>query len=126
MGHEPEGHTSAAPYLLVRDARAVLDFLRDVFGAEALRVIPKPPERGGIMHAEARVEDSVIMMGEVPDGVPAHVHVYVADVDAAFARAVAAGGTVVQPVEEKGDGDRRGGVRDPHGTTWWIATQVGG
>ena len=126
MTHKPDGYTSVAPYLLVSDARAALDFLRDAFGAEELRVIPCPPERGGIMHAEARVEDTVVMMGEAPDDPCAHVHVYVPDAEVAFAGAVAAGGTVVQPLEEQGDGDRRGGVRDPQGTNWWIATRVEG
>jgi uncharacterized glyoxalase superfamily protein PhnB len=123
MPYKPEGYTSAAPYLLVRDAQATLDFLRTVFGAEELRVFPCPPEKGGIMHAEARIDDTVIMMGEMPDGPPANVHVYVPDAGAAFARALEAGGTVVQQPERKEDGDLRGGVRDVNGTTWWIATQ---
>jgi PhnB protein len=64
------------------------------------------------------------MCGQYPGVPPAHVHVYVPDVDAAFARALDAGGTVAQDIAEKGDGDRRGGVTDTTGTTWWLSTQV--
>lgn len=127
MGYKPEGYTSAAPYLLVRDAQATLDFLRAVFDAESLRIIPCPPALdgtpGGIMHAEARIDDTVVMIGETPDGPSAHVHVYVPDARASFARAKAAGGAVVQEPERKEDGDLRGGVRDANGTTWWVATE---
>ena len=121
--HKPDGYPDVSTYLIVEDARAVLDFCAAVFGAEDLRIIER--EGGGIMHAETRIGDSVVMMGEMPGGPPANLHLYLADADAAFDRAVAAGAEVVQPMTEKGDGDRRGGVRDASGTTWWIAKQVG-
>jgi PhnB protein len=58
--------------------------------------------------------------------VPSHVHVYLPDVDAAWRRALDAGGVPVQePTRREGDPDRRGGVKDPAGNTWWISTQVG-
>ncbi len=117
--HRPDGHGDVSPYLIVADAQAVLDFLDAVFAAPALRIERAPD--GRIEHAEARVGDGVVMMGEAPGGGGAHVHVYVADPEAAFARALAAGGTQVQPLERHGDGDLRGGVADGHGTTWWIA-----
>jgi PhnB protein len=121
MSWKPEGYTSAAPYLTVRDAEATLALLEAVFGATRLRVIPRPG--GGIMHAEARIDDTVVMMGEAPEGPEAHVHVYVPDVDAVWARAMAAGGEIVQAPERKTpDDDRRGGFRDPNGVTWWIAS----
>jgi PhnB protein len=121
--HKPDGYPDVSAYLLVDDARAVLDFCAAVFGAEDLRVIERE-DGGGIMHAETRIGDSVVMMGEMPGGPEAHLHLYLADADAAFDRAVAAGAEVVQPMTEKGDGDRRGGVRGPGGVTWWIARQV--
>ena len=122
MSYKPDGYNSVSPYLLVSDARGTLAFLAEAFGAERLRLIEG--EDGGIAHAEARIDDSVVMMGEM-DGAPAaNVHLYVADVDGAFAKALEAGGMVVQEVREQGDGDRRGGVKDPTGTTWWISTQV--
>jgi uncharacterized glyoxalase superfamily protein PhnB len=64
------------------------------------------------------------MMGEVAGSPPAHVHVYVPDVDATMARALAAGGKLVHEIAEQGDGDRRGGVADPNGTVWWLSTQL--
>ena len=109
----------------MRDARSTLDFLRDVFDAEELRVIPRPPERGGITHAEARIDDTVVRMGEAPDGPSANVHVHVPDAEATFPRALAAGGTIVQAIERGEEDDLRGGVRDAQGTTWWIATRMG-
>jgi uncharacterized glyoxalase superfamily protein PhnB len=62
--------------------------------------------------------------GQVP-AFPVWLHVYVPDVDATYRRALAAGGVSVQEPSQQGDPDRRGGVKDPAGNTWWIATQVG-
>lgn len=120
--YKPAGYTSAAPYLVVADAEALLGFLRAVFGAEPLFLHRR--DDGSIAHAEVRIDDTVVMCGQAEGVPPAHVHVYLADVDAAFARALAAGGSEVQPVAEKGDGDRRGGVADPSGTVWWLSTQI--
>lgn len=81
-----------------------------------------------IVHAEVRIEDTVVM---IADGVEAwppvscHVHVYVSDVDAIYRRALEAGATSVQEPVKKEDEDKRGGVKDAGGTTWWIATRVG-
>lgn len=121
MTFKPEGYTSLSPYLIVPDARKTLDFVKAVFGAEPLRLHRR--DDGSIMHAEARIDDTVIMMGEMPDGPQASIHVYCADVEDAFRRALDAGGTVVQPLEAKPDGDRRGGVDDGNNTTWWLARQ---
>ena len=123
---KPQGYNSASPYLVVNDAKATMAFLKDVFDAEPLRVIPR--EDGGLRHAEARVGDSVVMFADAVDGWPArpaYVHVYVADVDAVYRRALAAGAKSVAEPVQKDDADKRGGVEAPGGTTWWIATQVG-
>jgi PhnB protein len=113
-------------YLIAAGAQAVIDFLKRAFGAEELRRYDL--HDGSIMHAEVRVGDTVVMLGDAGDNwpaVPAHLHVYVDDVDATYRRALEAGGLSVQPPERKGqDPDRRGGVKDPAGNTWWIATQV--
>ncbi len=122
MAHKPAGYPTVSAYLLVSDPQAVLDFAAAVFGAEKLRVITDGT--GRIVHAEFRIEDSVVMMGGTPDGPAANLHLYLADADAAFARARDAGAAEVQPMSEKGDGDRRGGVRDASGTTWWISRQL--
>ena len=122
MSWKPEGYSSVSPYLIVRDAEATLRFLEQVFGATRLRVHHRPGGNG-IEHAEARVDDTVIMMGEAPDAGDAHVHIYVPDADVAFAAAEAAGGSVVQPLQRSGDGDYRGGIADGNGAVWWISTQ---
>ena len=121
MAYKPDGYTDLAPYLLVKDAEAVLAFCETVFAATRLRVVPN--ESGGIMHAECRIGDTVLMMGEA-DAPPAMLHLYMEDPDAAFERAVAHGAEIIQPMMEKGDGDRRGGVRSSDGTQWFLARQV--
>jgi len=119
---KPVSYTSVSPYLLVRDAEKTLRFVEAVFGATRLRVHLR--ENGlGIAHAEARIDDSVIMMGEAPEAVEAHVHVYVPDAVAAFERGLSAGGLVVQELGRSGDGDHRGGIADGNGVVWWVSTQ---
>jgi PhnB protein len=121
---KPEDYTSAAPYLIVDGASRTIEFLVRVFDAIPLRRIARPDH--SVMHAEVRIDDTVIMLGDPGPGWPAagaHVHVYVADVDLTYQRALAAGATAVQePVRKGDDDDRRGGFRDPGGTTWWVAT----
>jgi uncharacterized glyoxalase superfamily protein PhnB len=124
--YKPEGYTSASPYLIVDGAQTVIDFLMRTFDAVPLRRYED--DAGRLVHAEVRVDDTVVMLADsVPAWPPqlAHVHVYVRDVDATYRRALEAGGTRVQePVKKDGDADKRGGVKDPGGNTWWIATQV--
>lgn len=123
--YKPEGYTSVSPYLIVDGAGGTIDFLVKAFGAVELRRIPAP--QGGIMHAEVRIDDTVVMLTDGAPGwppIPCHVHVYVADVDATYRRALDAGGTSVQEPVKKDDADKRGGVKDAGGTTWWIATMV--
>lgn len=122
---KPDGYTSVSPYLVVDGAARTIEFLRNVLGASEIRRFPAPD--GRIMHAEVRIDDTVIMIADGNEGwppVPAHVHVYVADVDAAYTRALEAGATSVQAPVKKDDADKRGGVKDAGGTTWWIATKV--
>lgn len=124
MAYKPAGYTSAALYLIVRDANRTLAFVEAVSHAKRLRVIPG--EHGkGISHAEARIDDTVVMMGEQSDGPDSHVHAYLQDVEAASERAVQAGGTVVQALQRKGDWDLRGGIADGDGCIWWLARQDG-
>ena len=125
MSFKPTGYTSVAPYLTVSGAQATLDFLGRVFDATPLRVMSGP--NGTIAHAEVRIDDTVVMLTDAVaewPATPSHVHIYVADVDAVFARALEAGATAVQAPVQKDDPDRRGGFRDAGGTIWWVATQV--
>ena len=80
------------------------------------------------MHAEVQIDDTVVMItdgGSDNPAFPVWLHVYVPDVDAAYQGALDAGGVPVdEPKQREGDPDRRAGVKDPAGNTWWIATQV--
>jgi PhnB protein len=121
----PDGYHTVTPYLVVPEAAKVIDFLKQVFAAEEVLRMSGPD--GRVMHAEVRVGDSIIMMGDVPEGEPARpamIHLYVPDVDAAYARAIAAGATSASEPKDQFYGDRSGGVDDASGNRWWIATHV--
>jgi PhnB protein len=123
---KPRGYTSVAPYLVVDGAMALVTFLEQVFDAERLRMVPG--EEGRLRHGEVRLDDTVVMIADALPGwppTPSHLHVYVPDVDAVFARALAAGARPVQEPMQKQDPDRRGGFEGPGGITWWVATEVG-
>ena len=123
---KPDGYSSVSPYIVADGADRVIDFLNKTFDARPLRRFDGPD--GTIVHAEVQIEDSVIMISDGSDThppFPAFVHVYVADVDATYHRALDAGGTSVdKPQQQEGDPDRRGGVRDSAGNIWWISTMV--
>ena len=123
---KPAGHNTASPYLVVSHAAATIRFLERVLDGELLMSIPS--DAGRLMHAEVRIDDTVVMLSDCapPDWptVHAHVHVYVADVDATYRKALAAGAQSLQEPVQKQDDDKRGGVKDAGGTTWWIATRL--
>lgn len=121
MSYKPDNYTDLAPYLLVKDAESVLQFCETVFDATRLRVISG--EGGGIMHAECRIGDTVLMMGEA-EGPSTMLHIYLPNPDTAFQRAVDAGAEVIEKMSDKGDGDWRGGVRSADGTSWYLAKQI--
>lgn len=126
MAHKPQDYSSVSPYLIVDGAGRTIEFLSRVFGAVELRRFPNP--EGAVLHAEVQLDDTVIMLADgnaawPPN--PSHVHVYVPDVDAVYRRAFDAGAISVQEPVRKDDEDKRGGVKDAGGTTWWIATRQG-
>ena len=129
----PAGYHTVTPSLVVRDAAAAIDFYARAFGAEEVTRLAMPD--GSLAHAEIRIGDSIVMLGdEKPEwgalspqstnGTPASLHLYVDDVDAAFARAVREGATARMPVEDAFWGDRYGKVVDPFGHEWGLATHV--
>lgn len=123
--HKPPNYSTVSPYLIATNANATIAFLTEVFNAVELRRFPDA--EGKIRHAEVRLDDTVIMLADGADGwppIPAHVHVYVPDVDATYHRALQFGAIPVQEPVKKEDEDKRGGVKDVGGTTWWIATKV--
>jgi len=125
MAWKPEGYTSVAPYLVVDGAQRTIEFLLTVFNAEPLRM--HPVGEGRLGHAEVRIDDTVLMLADAADGWPAiasHVHLYVPDVDATWAHALAAVAVALFLRRLHRVGARRGGFRDAGGTTWWISTQV--
>ncbi len=126
VSKKPEGYNTLSPYIVAPSAQAVIDFAKTVFDAVELRRFDLPD--GTIMHAEFRIGDTVVMIGDAGPQwppVPAWMHVYVEDVDATYRRALAAGATFLQePTQRPGESDKRGGVKDPSGNSWWIATQV--
>ncbi|MEO8937421.1 MAG: VOC family protein [Burkholderiaceae bacterium] len=127
----PEGMHSLTPHLVCAGAANAIDFYTAAFGAVELSRLVMPT--GKIMHAGMRIGDSVLMLvDEMPEwdalgplalkGSSVTIHVYVEDVDAAFAKAVAAGATVVMPVADMFWGDRYGMLVDPFGHKWSMAT----
>ena len=126
MDWKPQGYPSLSPYLICADPEAEIDFLRRAFGAVVLRRFDRPD--GTVMHVELQVADGMVMLGgATADYPPAamHLHLYVPEVAAVWDRAVAAGGQVVQDPQRRSAGDDlRGGLTDPAGVTWWIASQA--
>ncbi len=121
--YKPDKHSDVSIYMMANDAMAVINFAKAVFNAEEL--MSQAREDGSIMHAELRIGDSVIMLSQATDEYPAFpvwLHVYMPDVDETYETALRYGAATVQAPERKGDSDKRGGVRDAAGNTWWIAT----
>jgi uncharacterized glyoxalase superfamily protein PhnB len=120
---KPSGYSTVSPYLIVSGASGTIDFLKRVFDATELRRFTHGAEQ--IAHAEVKIGDSVIMLADATEGwaaIPSHVHIYVSDVNETYRKALEAGAESVQEPVQKDDPDRRGGVKDAGGTTWWIAT----
>jgi PhnB protein len=129
----PEGYPRVTPYLCTDGAAAAIDFYVSVLGAVEKMRMPAPGGRIG--HAELELGDAVVMLAdEYPDigfrspksvgGTPVTLHVYVEDVDAVFAKALALGSTEVSPVKNEFYGDRTGQFEDPFGHRWTVATHV--
>ncbi len=122
----PEGYHSVTPYLVVPGVAGVIDFLRHTFGAEEVHERMTRPD-GAVMHAEVQIGNSRIMMGE-PAGpfpaMPGSLYVYVEVTDAAYRRALEAGGVSLMEPADQFYGDRNAGVKDPAGNYWWIGTHV--
>ena len=123
----PRGFHAVTPYLIVDDPMALIDFTKAAFGAEVVEEPFRRPD-GKVVHAEVKIGDSIVMLGEAMGGehraIPAMLYVYVPDADATHERAVRAGATSVQAPTDMFYGDRSGAVKDGNGNIWWIATHV--
>jgi len=119
---------------MFKDARKAIEFYKRAFGAVELVTMPGPDGKG-VMHAEVRIGDSIIMIGdenpqeacksaETMGGSPVSFYIYVENADAAFRRAIEAGAESRMPVEDMFWGDRAGTVQDPFGYSWMLATHI--
>jgi PhnB protein len=129
----PAAYHSVTPYLIVKGAAKAIEFYKEVFGASEMMRMPGP--NGTIVHAEIKIGDSPVMLAdEMPGmefksaaslgGSPVGLLLYVEDVDACAARAVAAGATEMRAVQNQFYGDRSGTYKDPFGQIWTISTHI--
>lgn len=125
LSFKPSTYNSVSPYFVVEGAQAFIDFTKDVFGAKELRRYDLPD--GSVMHAEVKIDDSVLMIADSNERYPPHrlmVHVYVPDVDATYRKAIEVGCEAVEePVQKEGDPDKRGSFTDFAGNFWSVGTQ---
>jgi PhnB protein len=121
----PEGYHTVTPYLVVQGAAKLIDFLKQAFDAKEIMRMPRPD--GTIMHAEVRIGDSAVMMGDAWGEfkpMPGSIYLYVHDTDATYKRALQAGATAVMEPTNQFYGDRHACVIDPVGNRWSIATHI--
>jgi PhnB protein len=128
-----EGYHAICPYMVVKGAAGAIEFYKKAFNAiEMMRITGTD---GLVMHAEIKIDDSVVMItDETPNwpmiqspptvgGTPLHIHLYTEDVDGLAKQAIEAGAVELMPVTDQGE-DRRGGLVDPFGHVWWVATRI--
>ena len=121
----PEGHHTVSSYLVVSGVGQLIEFTKQAFGATEVYLSKRPD--GSVQHAEVRIGDSIVMMGEGGPGgkhFPGMLHLYMEDVDAVYQRAIEAGAKSVREPADQPYGDRSGGVEDAFGNQWWISTHV--
>jgi PhnB protein len=129
----PEGYGAVTPYLIVDGAARAIEFYKQAFGA--VEIFRMESSEGRVGHAEIKIGDSHVMLAdEHPEmgargprsfgGSPISLALYVEDVDAVVNRAVEAGAKLTRPVADQFYGDRTGGVEDPFGHAWYVATHV--
>ena len=121
----PKGYHTITPYFSVHDAHGLIDFLKRAF--DAIAEIHTMPD-GSVLNAQVQIGNSMVLIGQAPKTqpadklMPAMLYMYVQDVDAAYRKAVAAGGESIVEPKDQFYGDRVGAVRDITGNQWWIAT----
>jgi PhnB protein len=129
----PDGYHSVTPYLYLRNAAALIEFYKQAFGATEIFRMNGPD--GLIGHAELQIGSSRIMLADESPAMKTHspLHyggpsssfmLYVENVDEVVAQAVAAGARIVRPIADQFYGDRTGGIEDPSGQNWYVATHI--
>ena len=114
----PEGWQAVTPRLVVRDAKQLVEFLKQVFEATGEYRTERP--------SVITIGDSMLMVSDagVRSPMPAFFYVYVSDTDATYQRAIGAGARTLEPPFDTPYGDRRCMVEDKWGNTWQIATHI--
>jgi len=120
----PKGFGTVTPFLKVADAAKQIEFLQKAFAAQITFRMNGP--NGSLIHAEAKIGDSMVMIGQAPAGqeMRSMINLYVPDTDASYHSATAAGATSIREPADQFYGDRSGGVRDICGNEWWMATHI--
>jgi len=122
----PAGFHTITPYLFAQDATKLIDFLKSALGAQVKTL--KTHKEGRVMHASLQIGDSMLMLSDaVPPiypPVPAHLYLYVTNVDEWYDRATKAGAESISAPANQFYGDRMAGIKDPSGNTWWLATHI--
>jgi uncharacterized glyoxalase superfamily protein PhnB len=125
MTDSKDTYRTVTPYLVVSDADTELAFLKAAFGATEVECQRNPDNQ--VMHAEMKIGDSLVMLGQAGGRWtprPAALYLWVDDVDATYARALHAGATSESEPEDKPYGHRNAGVIDQNGITWWMGAPV--
>lgn len=121
----PDGYHTVTPYLTVDDLPRLVKFLTEAFEAKTTEMVPDA--QGVVRHAEVRIGDSMVMIGQARAEHPSRksgLYLYVEDTDAHYRRALDAGGKSLMAPAKQFYGDINAGVEDPLGNQWWIATHV--
>ena len=121
----PDGYQTVTPYLTIENPEAVMDFLKKAFDAQETYAMRD--DKGQVQHAEMKLGTSMLMFGRAHGewhARPGNFYLYVEDCDAAYKRAIAAGAKSISEPADQFYGDRHGGVADPEGNNWWVATHI--
>ncbi|MDF2717454.1 MAG: family transposase [Paenibacillus sp.] len=125
--HAPHGYRTVTPYFVVQEAGKMIEFVRAAFDAEELR--RDTDGSGRITHAEVRIGDTIVELSDGNGKYPPRLntlHLFVADTDSCYRRAVDAGAASLYEPADMPYGERSAGVEDPFGNHWYIATFLGG
>jgi len=121
----PQGYQTVTPFIIVKGAADLIEFLSNAFGA--LELSRMAGEDGKIGHAEVKIGDSIVMLFDSKDGwpeTPAFLRIYVEDCDEMYQQALHAGGRSVTNPTNMPWGDRVCRIGDPFGNIWWIMTRI--
>ena len=121
----PEGYHTVTPFLVVRQADLLLEFIKNAFNGEVTSRMPD--DKGRVMHATVKIGDSIVMVADAMEKFPAMqamLYLYVDDVDATYQQALKAKGVSIRVPTDEFYGDRSAGVTDPWDNQWWIAAHV--